>query len=225
MDKASRILTLFCRLLRRERLNKAGLMEEYKITSRSVERDFQLIRNVLAELHEAMELVYNRIDESYSLSSCHAIELNGMDAVTMLNIFFGCNALRKDELYGLISFVRELLSEREQRELRRFIEEGLKNYQEPLHGKAIIKMQWDLQVCIEKHQKIRILYESYTETDAYYDILPIRITFADSCFLLIATVLDKQDYTEVYRVDRIISFTILGKNSDAKTNNKEGDIV
>ena len=211
MDKASRILVIFCRLLRRERLHKTELMEEYHITSRSVERDFQIIRLILAELHETMELVYHRTDDSYSLSAFYAIELSSMNVIVILNMLFGCKALRKDELSGLISSLYELLSSQEQKELYRFIENGLNHYREPLHGKSIIKMQWDLQSCISKHQKIRILYVSNEGISSTYDILPSRITFSESYFYLAAYHLDNSYCPAFYRVDHIVSFTILGK--------------
>lgn len=211
MDKASRILAIFCRLLRRERLHKAELMEEYHITSRSVERDFQIIRLILAELHETVELVYHRTDDSYSLSSFYAIELSSMNVIVILNMIFGCKALRKDELDGLISSLYELLSSREQKELYRFIETGIKHYQEPTHGKSIIKMQLDLQSCIGKHQKIRILYDSNGGTRSTYDILPVRITFSESYFYLAAYLFNDSYCPAFYRVDRIVSFTVLGR--------------
>lgn len=211
MDKASRILAIFCRLLRRERLHKAELMEEYHITSRSMERDFQIIRLVLAELHETVELLYHRTDDSYSLSSFHTIELSSINVIVILNMIFGCQALRKDELGGLISSLYELLSSREQKELYRFIETGLNHYREPVHGKSIIKMQWDLQTCIGKHQKIRILYASNEGTRSTYDILPSRITFSESYFYLAAYLLGDSYCPAFYRVDRIVSFTILSR--------------
>ena len=186
-------------------------MEEYHITSRSVERDFQIIRLVLSELHETVELVYHRTDDSYSLSSFYAIELSSINVIVILNMIFGCKALRKDELRGLIGSLYELLSSREQKELYRFIENGIKHYREPTHGKSIIKMQWDLQSCISKHQKIRILYVSNEGTRSTYDILPSRITFSESYFYLAAYLLDDSYCPAFYRVDRIVSFTIISR--------------
>ena len=49
MDKAERILLVFCRLLKHEWLNKTSLALEFNTTERTIERDMQSIRAVLSE--------------------------------------------------------------------------------------------------------------------------------------------------------------------------------
>ena len=48
MDKAERILLVFCRLLKHEWLNKTSLALEFNTTERTIERDMQSIRAVLS---------------------------------------------------------------------------------------------------------------------------------------------------------------------------------
>ena len=68
MEKAHRVLLLFYRLLKGERIHKANFAFEHHVTERSVERDIQTIRNCLEEQHSNMALLFDRKDESYYLS-------------------------------------------------------------------------------------------------------------------------------------------------------------
>ena len=68
MEKAHRVLLLFYRLLKGERIHKANFAFEHHVTERSVERDIQTIRNCLEEQHSNMSLLFDRKDESYYLS-------------------------------------------------------------------------------------------------------------------------------------------------------------
>lgn len=68
MEKAHRVLLLFYRLLKGERIHKANFAFEHHVTERSVERDIQTIRNCLEEQHANMSLLFDRKNESYYLS-------------------------------------------------------------------------------------------------------------------------------------------------------------
>ncbi len=46
MKPTLRIVHLFCRLLQRERLNRENVIEEYKINSRTFDRDISDIRYI-----------------------------------------------------------------------------------------------------------------------------------------------------------------------------------
>ena len=68
MEKAHRVLLLFYRLLKGERIRKTNFAFEHQVTERTVERDIQTIRNCLEEQHANMSLLFDRTDESYYLS-------------------------------------------------------------------------------------------------------------------------------------------------------------
>ena len=212
MDQASRVLSLFCRLLRRERLHIENVALEYHMNERSIARDFRTIRTVLAELHEDSELIFDRNDRSYSLSHGERENFSGMDIMMLLKVLIGSRALRQDELMGLVNAMRSLLPYRDRRELHHAIEDELRNYIEPLHHKSIIKMQWDLNHCIVERQKIRILYTKLDGNKVERDLLPVSIVFSEFYFYLVAFIDEEAyEYPAFFRLDRIESFQVLGK--------------
>ena len=212
MDQASRILSLFCRLQRRERLHIENLAMEYHMNERSIARDFHTIRMVLSELHEDDELVFDRSDKSYYLSHGGRGNFSGMDIMVLLKVLIGSRALRRDEMMELVDTMRSFLSQHDRKELYCAIEDELKNYIEPLHHKSIVKMQWDLNHCIVEHEKIRL---SYTKTDGSHverNVIPINIVFAEFYFYLVAFLDgEKYEYPAFFRLDRIESFQVMGK--------------
>ncbi len=221
MDQAGRILCLYCRLMRRERLHIENVAMEYHITERSIARDFHTIRLVLSELHENSELLFDNCDKSYYLSRCGQSDtLSGMDIMALLKVLIGGRAFRRDELTGSVDTMRSFLSYNGRKELYNAIEDELKNYIEPLHHKPIIKMQWDLNRAIFKRQKICILYKKSDGTKVKREVLPVNIVFAEYYFYLVAF-LDNEDYDypAFFRIDRIESFDILGKIDENSRHN------
>ena len=67
MEKSSRVLILFYRLLQGEHIRKANFAMEHDTTERSVDRDIYTIRIVLLELHSVFELVFDKTDSRYYL--------------------------------------------------------------------------------------------------------------------------------------------------------------
>lgn len=84
MDKAERILLVFCRLLKHEWLNKTSLALEFNTTERTIERDMQSIRAVLSEARSPAVLLWDRQKGSYILSHYQHRPLQSMEALTIL---------------------------------------------------------------------------------------------------------------------------------------------
>ena len=211
-NAAERVLMLFCRLMRRERLNKQNIAMEYQITGRSVNRDFLIIREVLAELREGGELIFDRSDESYYFSQPSPVGMDSMDVMAFLKVLLGARAFRQDEVRRLVDSIRSLLPEKESRELYRAIEDDLASYVAPLHQKALVKTQWDLSRCIAERRKILLHYKRHDGTEIRRKVLPVQIAFAEFYFYLVAFRLDENyDYPAFFRLDRIDSFEPLGR--------------
>lgn len=60
MDKVSRILRLFHRLIQGQKLNKADFAKSNNISERSVDRDIEDIRYYLSEIHSNAEVLFNK---------------------------------------------------------------------------------------------------------------------------------------------------------------------
>ena len=221
MEQASRILIIFCRLLRRERLHIKELATEYKVNERSIARDFRTIRTMLSDLHEDDALLFDRSDKCYYLSYGGQGAFSSMDIMALLKVLIGSRAFRQDELTRLVSAIRSLLPYKYRKELHHAIEDELMHYIEPMHHQPIIKMQWELNHCIVEHQRICLLYTKLDGSKVERDVVPVSIVFAEFYFYLVAFREDEAyEYPAFFRIDRIESFRILGQAN--KSDRHEG---
>ncbi len=212
MKSTLRIVHLFYRLLRRERLNRENVIEEYKINSRTFDRDINDIRNVLSELHEQDELIYDRNDKCYYLSRGGQQDFAGTDVMALLKVLLGSRAFCHDEMMRMVDTIRSLLPYKNRKELYYAIEDELKNYIAPLHGKAILELQWKINKCIINKQKIQIAYVKANGKRIERDVLPVNIVFAEFYFYLVAFRDETEyEYPAFFRLDRIESVKVLGK--------------
>ena len=212
MKPTLRIVHLFCRLLQRERLNRENVIEEYKINSRTFDRDISDIRNVLSELHECDELIYDRNDKCYYLSRGGQQDFTGMEVMALLKVLLGSRALCHEEMMGMVDAIRSLLPYEDRKALYYAIEDELKNYIEPMHGKAILELQWRINKSIINKQKIQIIYTKADGKRIERDVLPVNIVFAEFYFYLVAFRDESEyEYPAFFRLDRIESIKVLGK--------------
>lgn len=212
MNEAGRVLTLFCRLLNRERLNMRNIANEFGKTERSVARDFRTIRDVLSELHESEKLVFDRNDESYYLCRSANPGCNCMDAMAFLKVLCGSRAFCQDEMHRLVDVLRSSFPELNGREFYMAVKDELNGYVEPLHHKSLVKLHWDLTVCVMNRNKLRIAYCRHDGRQVERDVLPVQIVFSEFYFYLVAFLYgETYDYPAFFRLDRIERFEVLGK--------------
>ena len=185
---------------------------EYQLTPRSVERDIQTIRGILSELYINRELIFDRRDETYYLTDGGEVSLSAMEVMVLLKILLGSRSLRQDEMKGLADSVRKMLSVRDRKRLSDAIQDEVEGYIGPVHEKALIKMQWDLNYCISRQQKISLRYSNGNGKLLQRNVLPLNLVFSEYYFYLVA-MLDgtDYDYPAFFRVDRIQSFRVLNE--------------
>ena len=94
MKRHSRVLNIFVRLLRRERLSKAVMAEEYQTNERTIDRDIHAIRMALADWYETDELIFDRSDKCYYLSRSGQRDFSGREVMALLKVLLGSRALR-----------------------------------------------------------------------------------------------------------------------------------
>lgn len=218
MDKAGRELLLFNAFISGKKVNKADFVEEHHINDRTFERDIENIRNILAEVHSAAEIKFDKTENFYYMQGIHLHENNGLsavEAVTLLKVLLPAKALRKDEMYGL---ARSLFAAVVPDERRKAVDECYKEldaYVSPSHGNAILKMLEDLLAVIRRHLKITISYVKENDDIEECPVIPYTFIFFDFYFYLIAF-RDATDNNipEWFRVDKIESFKLLNEKYD-----------
>lgn len=208
--KTMRVLALFYRLLKGERVRKRTFANDHKVTERSIERDLQHIRNLLSEECVGSEVLFDKIADTYYLNGNSSHRLMSMEEVLLLaEILISSRCLRKDEMKGMFNALSEIVNHNERKYVREILNRTLKEYVSPPHEKAILKMFGDLITVIENHQEIKLFYTSIdsAEIEEVCIVQPLAVKFLEYHFYLIAYRKENKNVVpELFRLDRIHCF-------------------
>lgn len=212
MEKLSRVLFLYSKLKKGERINKNIYCAEYECSPRAFDRDVEDIRLFLSEAYSAAELVYDRFHNEYYLTISEPPLLSTYDFFILSQLLISSSALRKDELLELMA---HLASHTERsRYCMTWITEKLDRYSSQVDA-SIVKIHGDLTRCIQRQDKISISFRKTNGTIDDILVIPcdIRRDRANESLSLCA--LDAVDVgkstPDYYALDRIESFVIKGK--------------
>ncbi len=220
-DKITRVLILFYRLSRGEKINKASFSIEHNVTERSVDRDIEDIRLFLSEIYASTELIFDKFKSVYYINGFHHTEFSGVEISAILKILISSRAFREDEMLGLINGICSIVEQNKQKQILEIVRNEVLNYNPPRHNKAIMKIQWDLNQCIMKQKKIKLSYFNASGKKIERVVSPVSVVFDNLYFYLIAFIDNKSyDNPAFYRIDRIDSFSILDEKCSSDIYNK-----
>lgn len=209
-DKITRVLILFHHLFRGDEINKRLFSIEHDINERSFDRDIEDIRLFLSEIYSNHELLFHKSKNVYYMSGHLKSELSSVEVMALLKILLSSRAFRSDEMKGLVSAIGGLVKHDSHKKLEELISTEMQNYISPIHNQAILKIQWDLNQCIQMKRKIELHYLKRTEKLVKRIVCPISVVFSELYFYLIAYIDGEDyDYPAFYRLDRITSFKML----------------
>lgn len=210
MDKITRLLLLYSKLIKGEEVNKMMFCFENECSPRSFDRAIRDIRLYLSDLFCVTELKYKRSDNTYSLEGLKRQMLEPMEYLLVERILKDTAVLRKDEYDILAS---HLLSNTENAlSLETEKKEICRNYESPLHNKALLKMHGDLLSIIRKKKCINMRYFKGDGQIVERAIIPCDIKYDLGYLYLIGFRADSEyNYPAYYRLDRIDSFEIIGE--------------
>lgn len=214
MDKITRLLLMYSKLIRGEEINKLSFCMETDSNPRSFDRDIEDIRLYLAEMFKREELLYDRGKNVYFLSGCQRQELELMEYHFLERLVIDSRVLREDETEVLLS---HLLSNTEKSSQliknKHFIDE----YIGPNHNRAILKMHGDLDTIIKRQDVITIKYIKATKEMIDCTVIPCVLHFELEYMYLIAYKENSEkQYPAYFRLDRIYSFSIVRGQSKSE---------
>ena len=102
-QKKNRVLDIFYRAFKGEELSVSNLASEYEVSTKSITRDINEIKNFLADNRDVVgnsELLYSYQSKTYSLKFDHF--LVSKELVAIVKILVGCRALSKEEILAII---------------------------------------------------------------------------------------------------------------------------
>ena len=209
-EKNNRMLEIFFRALRGEKISLKKLAEEYNVSTKSISRDINSIQNFLAEHRELMqnaELTYSHKERAYILNSDEF--LKNKELFALVKIILGSRALNKEEILTLITKLKKFTTIQDRKTLENLIRKEIYHYHEVKSDcKSVIDNVWKIVQAIEDKHTISITYYKMNRDEVKHKIKPVSVLFSEYYFYLIAYKADDMSYKPIYfRIDRISSIT------------------
>ena len=185
--KSERVLELFFRALKGEALSVQELAFKYNVTTRSISRDINALKNFLAEHRDIfgnVELIYSGSNHCYTLKMDNFITNKELLAIS--KVLIGSHAFSRDTLHNIISKLKAHTSISDRLKLEELITKEMTHYTEINYDcKDIIENIWLLTEYIHAHQTITITYYKMNRDQVTHKLKPISILFSEYYFYLI----------------------------------------
>ncbi len=213
-EKLFRFIEIKEKLEKGELLKKKSLSNEYGVSTKSIQRDFDTLNSYYAEKSQS-RVVYNRKKDGYELQK--DLNLNvftNEEILAISKILLESRAFCREELEILLGkIVNQAASNESYKRIEKIIKNERFNYVQLQHGKPLLKLIWDLSKYITDRKIIEIEYTSNIGKKKFHQVKPLSIMFSEFYFYLIVFMVNKDDEIPiVFRIDRITEV----KNTDKK---------
>ena len=211
----ARLIALYHKLVNGEPLNKEDFIKENQITERTFARDIADIRLFLSEIFSCSELLYDKRKNEYYLTGYTKSKFSGTDIIAILKILLESRAFEPEKLHQILNTIIRATPVYEQSALMAMVEDELKNYIPLKSRTSIFENVWELERLILRKEKITISYTKANGDEVIRTVIPLSVVFSEYYFYLVA-LMESPKYSSpiFYRVDRISSFSSLGKYED-----------
>ena len=212
--KQYRILEIFFRGLRGEDISVQRLADEYSVSTKSVSRSINELKNFLADNRELVgntELQYSYQEKCYHLYMDEF--LSSKELFALVEVMIGARAFSQEELLELTAKLKRFTTPQDRKKLNELIRKELYNYPEVKHDcESVQDNLWQLMNCITEKKEISIDYYKMDRTFVTHRLLPASVMFTDYYFYLIAFKSEDIHKPLYFRIDRIKHITEHRKN-------------
>ncbi len=209
IGKIDRMLELFFRAMKGENLCVQNLAYEYEVSSRSISRDINSLKNFLAEHRDKLghaELIYSNKTKTYHLQMDEFI--TNAELLTVTKALIGCRVLNTSELAALVSKLKSHTTAEDRDKLDELIRKEMYHYSEIHYDcDSITNLVWEITTYIKARRFITITYYKMNREQVKHRIKPVTILFSEYYFYLIAYECDGEDSStpHYFRIDRIVN--------------------
>lgn len=215
--KQYRVLEIFFRGLRGENLSVQELANEYGVSTKSVTRSINELKDFLADHRDLVgntELQYSYSDKCYRLYMNEF--LTNKELFSLVEVMIGARAFSKMELLTLIGKLKKFTTPDDRPKMNELIRKELYHYPEVNHDcESVQDNLWKLINCITDHKEISIEYYRMDRKCVSHRLRPATVLFTDYYFYLIAFRTEgKTEKPYYFRIDRIKQITIHRKQFD-----------
>ena len=208
--KQYRVLEIFFRGLRGEDLSVQSLANEYEVSTKSITRSINELKDFLADHRELVgntELQYSYSDKCYRLYMDEF--LTNKELFALVEVMIGARAFSKMELLMLIDKLKKFTTPEDRPKLNELIRKELYHYPEVSHDcESVQDNLWKIVNCITERKEISIEYYRMDRKWVTHRLRPVSVMFSDFYFYLIAFLPEGKMIKPYYfRIDRIKQIT------------------
>ena len=211
--KQHRLLEIFFRGLRGEKLYVQKLADAYGVSAKSITRCINELKDFLSEHRELTgnaELHYSYSDKCYRLILDEF--LTSKELFAMIEVIIGSRAFSFLLLLTIIDKLRRFSSPTDRHKLNELIRKELYHYPEIHHDcESVQDNLWKIVNCILERREISIEYYRMDRRWVTHRVMPASVLFSDHYFYLIAFAADDAEEQKkpcYYRIDRIKQITV-----------------
>ena len=209
--KLDRVLEIFFRGLRGEDLSIQKRADEYEVSTKSITRSINDLKNFLADHRELVghtEFQYSHQDKCYRLYMDEF--LSSKELFALVEVMIGARAFSKEELLELTGKLRRFTTPEDRTKLNELIRNEIYHYPEVKHDcESVQDNLWQLVNCISQKQEISIDYYRMDRKWVTHRLRPASVMFSDYYFYLIAFLTEgKTEKPYYFRIDRIRQITV-----------------
>ena len=204
--KLDRVLEIFFRGLRGEDLSVQRLADEYEVSTKSITRSINDLKNFLADHRELVghtQLQYSHQDRCYRLYMDEF--LSNKELFALVEVMIGARAFSKEELLELTAKLKRFTTPEDRTKLNELVRKELYHYPEVKHDcDSVQEYLWQLVNCISERREISIDYYRMDRKWVTHRLRPASVMFTDYYFYLIAYLAEGNTEKPYYfRIDRI----------------------
>lgn len=215
-NKPDGLLYLFEGLLSGHVINKKEAAEELEVSTKTIERYINNIKNYLYERSRVEEVVYSREKGGYILQPKEESKLCNQDILVIAKVLLESKGFSKEEIRRLIQKLINFCSSYDRIYIKEIISNDLDKYISPNHNKNLINTIWQLSMATKCQRKLKITYRKPENNEKFIDkfatlvVYPQEIVFSEHYFYLVAFIEGKNlDYPTIYKLDEIEDYKIL----------------
>lgn len=227
MNKNTRILDLYAKLIAGKLINKQEDAIKYNVSEKTIQRDINDIRNYLEE-----DIIYNSIDsdviydkekKAYRLDNIYNIKLTNSEVLAVCKILLDSRAFVKEDMADILKrLISSCVPKDNQEIVDKLIRNEMEHYIELRHKVRYLDTLWKLGQAINKANIIEIEYKRIKGNELVTRRLkPLAIMFSDFYFYFVAFIDDEKirnrfenindSNPTIYRVDRVQELRILNE--------------
>ena len=204
-EKKNRVLDIFYRAMKGENLSVQKIADEYHISSKSISRDINEIKNFLAEHRDSvanMSLEYSYQDKCYHM--IYDQYLSSKELIAIVKVLIGSRAFDHMQLLEMIRKLKSLTTYQDQQLLQTMINKEMYHYHGVHHDcYDLMDTLWDIMNAIDEKREITITYIKQNRQEVKRKVQPVAVTFSEYYFYLLAYEPTNNSHAKFYRVDRI----------------------